>query len=514
MQDTDKLIDLIQSLAKEEKAHFSKIAKIGGGKTKPRYLVLYEKIAKMKAYSDEAVVQLNGIKNTPIAKYLPRYKHELNNKLLESLSIFQSTKAKGDKAIELKQILSYLPFLFEKKQRKELTIQLKKARKIALNHADLKSLIEIIDWEIKLTKLGSEKNVDQKIEKLLEERASYLKQLNHFYELKDIRTRLDMLLKKDVKLSLPKSKEVLTQLKSSPLLAFPLDQLIPESQKDVHYIKSLIYRSEKEHQLALDHALRLIELLEQQDLLDKNVYKKALCNGLIICKPKANQFKMRGILNKLQNLLDKEDKIELDIKDFNTLSFLGIQFYLTKLQLDKAVELIPPIEKRWEELTQNTTTYKQILYCYNIFISYWFFGNLKEANLWLFRLLNNYETNEKTKDLIHAGRILQLAIYHDFKKEKLENQYESTRKMLDQKQGELEKHIKKHFPQLIKAIDKKEQTDIFLSLYNSLYPKFQKDSNLLPQAWEEILYWAYHKISNKSLKELYETEGLEELQAA
>lgn len=176
------LFDLIKSMSKAEKRYFHLYAQMGAGKgVVPKYVRLFDLIDKQTEYDDEAVKK-GGFNSTD--------KAFLNEKIQESLHILYLNKSKE---AELTLQLSYIPKLIERGLQSELQKRLKKARQLAQEQAHFSALLDIIQWEKKLTISKGEKDVQAQLKALIKEENEVRQQLNSELDYQNLRIEIDLL---------------------------------------------------------------------------------------------------------------------------------------------------------------------------------------------------------------------------------------------------------------------------------------------------------------------------------
>jgi len=173
----------------------------------------------------------------------------------------------------------------------------------------------------------------------------------------------------------------------------------------------------------------------------------------------------------------------------NTMSFLGLRYYLNTYQFEEAATLADDIDRHWEALLSVTRKRRQLAYCYNITIVYWLSGNIEKAITWLSRILNFEDVKEGQRIILFA-RILQLPIYYDLGDENLDNRVESTRRVLAKRKqlGAFEGLVIKFFRKLVRAFEKDKKQALFQRFYAEL-TIFEANSGSAPHGLEEMILW-------------------------
>jgi len=106
---------------------------------------------------------------------------------------------------------------------------------------------------------------------------------------------------------------------------------------------------------------------------------------MITCSRAGKYEDYPKIIAKLRALYDS---METDKFLFNTMSFLGLKYYLNTHKFEEAVALSDDIELHWEELLTVIPKRRQLAYCYNMTVAYWLSGMPEKAATWLSKILN------------------------------------------------------------------------------------------------------------------------------
>ena len=255
-------------------------------------------------------------------------------------------------------------------------------------------------------------------------------------------------------------------------------------------MKSSYHRIQQEFDLGYKYARLLVDIFEKEEKKQGFVntvdYKNQLCHYMLTCSRVGKFEDYPAIIAKIQGMYDA---MEEDTLLLNTMSFLGLRYYLNTYQFEEAARLADDIDRHWQVLLGVTRKRRQLAYCYNITIAYWLSGNLEKAVIWLSRILNFEDVKEGQRIVLFA-RILQLPIYYDFGDENLDNRIESTRRVLAKRKqlGELEGLVVKFFRKLIRAFEKDKKQVLFQRFYAEL-TAFKANNGSNTHSLEEMIIW-------------------------
>jgi len=494
MAQKDRLFALIQSLTREEKAHFTKFAQLSTKKKEPDYLRLFKAISKQKDYEEEKFCQQYEGEN--FVKSIHAKKSHLANKILESLQILYANRSVES---EIQQALHSFHFLYERKLFKTLVQKLKAAKAKAITHEYYDSLIQLIDWEKKLLLLDVNKKTESQYLQLINEQQKYQRLAQQIRRYQDLAEQLKFIWREDIRLTKPVHQKAVVELMKDHLKA-PDNLSESNTLYRLYYkLKVRYYRAIGEHEKACQNAQKVVDLFEGNALLKKDrlAYKKALCSFLSTCNRAKKYDHFEITLDKVRALSQKSGQLgEEEMELYNTTCRLGLSFYLNNNRFQEGIQLAKEIERKWESFATYLNKGRQLLYCYNIMILYWVVSDLREAEHWLYRILN-FGPTTKRQDLIHASRLFQLVIYYDLEEVDFKKRIQNAQRTL-KSNGQLSDFaqlVLTHFKNLERAIGKKDQTTAFQNFKMALQEFKTQNGNSIPLGWHELSHWLERKIN-------------------
>ncbi len=467
MSQQDKLFALIKALTPGEKAYFTKYSRIYNAKAKPDYVRLFDFMDSLEVY-DEAVI-IAHFKEEKFIKQLSRKKTQLRDKVMESLSFFHA-----DRTVEvsLRRQMNVLPVLYEKAAKDKTLIKeyerlIKKIKKEAEKQELFGILIDLFDWERRLVILVDNNKRDSQVVTLLEERKGFTSQLNVELNLEDLSFRTEMLILKDSKIKIPVVRK---EFETTVVEVFEKDlknELSVKAKRNHYYVQSCYYRYLDEWDLACKAAKSLINTYPKKGTIAPYIikqYKRHLCLYLVVSDYANKRDDHLEIIDKIKRIAPKND-----MKTFNTIHFKLLTYHLNTDNFKAALEVAEEVIERWEELCANIPKRRQLSYCYNILVIYWFTGNIKTALYWL-NVILNLEGTQNLQRLPNVARVIQLPLYYDCQDKNLENRIESARKVLSQKGAlnEYRRAILSSFRKLTRCINQQEKEECILILQKNL----------------------------------------------
>ncbi len=495
MVQQDKLFVLIKSLTPGEKTYFSKYSRVHHAKEKPDYLRLFEFIDTQETYDEDTVKK--HFKKDKFIKQLPRKKTQLKEKILESLSIFHA-----DRTVEtsLRRQMNLLPVLYEKASNhkglvKEFEKQIKDIKKMAEKHECFSVLIELFEWEKLLNKLLDEKGkLELKTAKLIEKREEYVKLLTHEIQLSSLYEQVYLISVKDWNFSKHKTKEEMNFL----LKDLPLDisdtPISRKAKKYYYFIQSTHHRKEGEIQYAYKYAKEMVSVYETLDINSYETaidYKNTLCNYIELCRKARQTDDIFDIIDKMRTSYGNSTE---NMRSFNTTRFQVLNSWLSMFEFEKAIEIADEIEEKWEALCKVIPKRRQLAFCYNITLAYWFGKNIDKAMIWLSRILN-YENIKEGERFIYLARVIQLPICYDYGDENLYNRVESTRRVLADRHRlfDFEQIIITYFRKLVRCIDSNENQSVISDFYRELISYKNLNPAISTPVYEVMKLWCEQK---------------------
>lgn len=487
----NKLFALVKSLTKAEKAHFSKYARMSAVKEKPDYVRLFEFLDKQDEYNEEDIrVHFEGER---LLQHFSRKKNQLITKITESLGVlYEGRLAETD----LRRQMNQLPILYEKAVHeksllKEFEVRVRSIKKQAQKNEALHILITLFDWEKRVIVNQDKKTKEQDIQALLDEQKHFQITLNQELSLRNVYWDAYLLLTHDIELEVEENRRRFEELMEFPLSIKTSKTLTINSKKYYHFLVSSYHRIRGEADIAYTHARQLIDIFEKEEktegYLNTVDYKNHLCYYMITCSRAGKYEDYPKIIAKLRALYDS---METDKFLFNTMSFLGLKYYLNTHKFEEAVALSDDIELHWEELLTVIPKRRQLAYCYNMTVAYWLSGMPEKAATWLSKILN-FEGVEEGQRIILFARLIQLPIHYDFGDENLDNRIESTRRVLSKhnKLGEFEAHVIRFFRKLLRVNFDKKQARQEITTFHQELIEFEKKYSPNPHGLEELLVW-------------------------
>lgn len=348
MKPSEDLFELVHSMTKAERKHFTQHANQYGaeGQTQ-KYLLLYKAVAAQKQH-DEAQLQ-KAVKGFITEKSFPSWKRHLLEALERSIREFHAGRDSAERVLEMLREAELLARrgMWARSRRK-----IADCKKIALRMEDFLSLMRINGTERRQAIEFDKQKMKERIQDLIAEWNNYSTRLIEEQAFVQIFDRLCTIIRRNFDPRDPKVKEEVATFLGNPLLQ---DGVTPPSflaRRCYHQSRAFVFhlsnRIKEEYQEYLD----LIQAWETNSYFRatlRKIYKLALTNYLHSAS-KVGQFeKILYVLDKIA-LIPAENYNE-QAEDFQTKELYSLIYAYNKRQFYEVEAMIPRIE-------QGLTTYK------------------------------------------------------------------------------------------------------------------------------------------------------------
>jgi len=376
------LFFLIKSLTQAEKRYFKMNSNFQAGDEK-LYIQIFDTIDKMEKYNEDALLKI-----VVDQKKLSVTKNFLYSKILRSL---RSYNERSSINIQLNNLLSEVEILMHKGLMHLALRQLQKAKRIAIEYDEQWFLLKTTDYELEINRTISHKNILTSVNDITTEARSALTEYNETYELKYlyhelrakyiVRKGLDI---EDEKRKIPDSPDSLNSF---------------HAKSYYHLSQSLISLIERNVESQKYHSKKLVDIWLNNPTIAKSNspnFRIYLANYLATCIASSNYDDFTDILEIMKKTPSKSNYEKSSM--FQNVSFFELLYYINTFQLDKAVEIIPDIEKNIILYRGLINKAREIAFYYNIVLLYFMLENYKSASKWLNRILYD-EKNEVRSDI-------------------------------------------------------------------------------------------------------------------
>jgi len=490
------LFHLIKSLNKPEKRYFKLFARWHTfGKTN-NYIKLFEAIEKQKIYDENEILD-----KQPHIKQLPKTKNYLYELILEALELYHSKRSID---VRLKGLLNRIEILYEKNLYAQCRKILAKAKKIAYQYEKHPSILEILQWELRIQMV--EVNI-RKLDEILAEEKKMLEVYKNSSEYNGLNIQIHSLLQRE---GIARSQDHLKKIEKiidHPLLSNEA-QALSMRAKDYYYnIYGGYFVLKRDAINRYKYSKNRVELIEsepeqtQENLLS---YIAALANLILAYKDIKKYDEARQTIKKLKAIPQTYSVSErMQLRIFTYSYNIELDLYLKTKRFEKGIALIGEIEEGLKQFSGKIPKEHELVFYYNIALLYFGVSNYSEALEWLNKLLNDLQVDIRP-DIHCFARIFNLIIHYELGNDDLvEYRSISTHYFLDKRKRlyKVETAFLNFFQKkLPKIIGQKELVLAFKDLKKELEEIFKDPFERRALEYLDFITWLDSKSQVPSLK--------------
>jgi len=515
----DSLLELIETFTPSEKNSFKRYISFTGGGRVLKYEELYNIYNKYLNQDYDKVIFDKKVKAA--LKKKPQLNKDLNNirkrlkdKLLESLIIQNSSSGR---IAELTHGINEVRILIERKLYQAANQKIKQLKDKAIAFNINKCLIELIEMEISIIEKNSSKNDEKRLQQLVAALESHLHLYSVELKLKNISSKINIIVEKDLELRKKKHLTILHQLHSE-LSHIPILEHTKNKQVYIvlwyYKIKSLYNRLVGTIDIAYLQSKKLIAFFESDEIILKNFqkeYVKAICSFSRTCFHLNKNDELNVILEKAQRAYQKQKNHDM----LQATCEMGVLHYLNTYQYEKADEIANLMKENWLHFKRKTMDGKLLWYAHTNTILYWILGDRKKFEFWTNRGLL-IQRPHKGKMLLFGIRMLMLTYDYDMKEllhfnEKVQALQKTMSNNDDLKSFEklVLKYLKKLASIEVSTHSKKEKASISQTLFNKFKTALLNLQNgnanfIKPINYAEIFLWCESHLQKKPVKAIFE----------
>jgi len=408
---SDSLFRLIRSMSKSEKRHF----KLYAGRhsvEQNNYLKLFDAIDRQQNY-DEALIVKKFSKESFINRF-PITKKRLYETVLRSLDAYHSQSSTD---AQLKRELHFAEILYKRSLYNQCAKILSSAKHTALKHEKYSTLAEILTWQKKLIEKDNYLGQDhESIATMLHEDVMIADRMKDFNEYWNIKSRLFLLLNKKGKVRNHKELNSFKKIIDNTLLKNEGKAQSHEARYLFNHIYSAYHFGTGDYKSSYRFLKRNVELIETHPYVFKeepNIYFSVLTNLIYVStslKKYEEVFQLMDKLKAVPETLDTSRNEDLEIKLFSSAYSIEITLYNTLSEFEKAIGLIPAIEKGLERFGDKINRLRKAYFYFNISIAYFGAEKYSAALRWTNKLFSEPNIDEN-QDIYCFARILNLIIH-------------------------------------------------------------------------------------------------------
>lgn len=407
----DHVHRLIHSMSRAEKRYFTLHVKRNAVAGHSNHQLLFDAVASMDVYDEAAL--LKRFHGEPFTHRFAITKRRLYETVLRSLDAFH---AENSLEARIHRGLHQVRILYDRALYEDAAKLLGGIRRLARQHDKQPALFAVLEWERRLAERDNYAHLnDDGLEQLagqVKELRSEQQELDELWELK---SRLFMTLYRKGKARDSNMRKSVADLLVSPLLKDPAQARTAKACFLHHHIQSAGAFALDDLDACRTHLLANLALLQADQgrtLQEPNVVLSVLSNLAFVCVALGLHNEALQHLKAFRNApadWNMPENEDLELKLFSTSYSLELGIYTRLGQSDRALELVPSVERGLERYGKLLGPIRRAGFQYQLAYLYLLVGAPDEAMRWANRLLDELSAEEST-DLAAAGRLLYLAL--------------------------------------------------------------------------------------------------------
>ncbi|MCC6939548.1 MAG: hypothetical protein IT226_15125 [Flavobacteriales bacterium] len=406
----DHLHRLIRSMSSAERRYF----KLFIGRHAPEggtsQQLLFDAIAGMDHY-DEAAIRTR-FKHEAFIKHLAIAKRRLYETILRCLDVFH---AESSVDARLNRTLHQVEILYHRALYTDAEKMLHSVRRLAETHDRTPALLAVAEWQRRLIECHNYAQVSEgDLDQLAADATSIMEEQLRIAGLWDLKSRLLLILYREGQVRDEGTRSRVRAFLQHPLLRKePLEGSSAKARFYFHHIHSAAAFAVSDMGSCQQHLIANLSLLnanKEQFSEEPNLVLGVMSN-LIYTYTRlgrsAEAFDLLKHFRTAPSQWNMPESDDLDLKLFSTTTSLELSIHSRLGAFDKAVELVPVVERGLAQHGERLGPVRRSAFRYQVAYAYFGAGNYDKTTQWLNDLLNNVGTGDSS-DTVCFGRMLQL----------------------------------------------------------------------------------------------------------
>ncbi|MBK7384558.1 MAG: hypothetical protein IPI81_14690 [Flavobacteriales bacterium] len=405
----DHLHRLIRSMSSAERRYF----KLFIGRHAPEggtsQQLLFDAIAGMDHY-DEAAIRTR-FKHEAFIKHLAIAKRRLYETILRCLDVFH---AESSVDARLNRSLHHVEILYQRALYTDAEKMLHNVRRLAEAHHRAPVLLAVAEWERRLIECHNYAQVSEgDLDQLAADATSIMEEQLRIAGLWDLKSRLLLILYREGQVRDEGTRSRVRAFLQHPLLRKePLEGSSAKARFYFHHIHSAAAFAVSDMGSCQQHLNANLSLLNanKEQFSEPNLEPGVMSN-LIYTYTRlgrsAEAFDLLKHFRTAPSQWNMPESDDLDLKLFSTTTSLELSIHSRLGAFDKAVELVPVVERGLAQHGERLGPVRRSAFRYQVAYAYFGAGNYDKTTQWLNDLLNNVGTGDSS-DTVCFGRMLQL----------------------------------------------------------------------------------------------------------
>ena len=500
MKPSNELFQLIKSLTKSEKRYFKLSSSLQSGEK--NYMKLFDFIELQSEYDEPAIK--NKFDEETFIKHLPSEKNHLYNLILKSLRGFHADKSA---AAILQEQLRNIELLYNKALYSECSKIIRKAKKIAYDYEKFYFLLDLIDWEKRLSEEEYLRgNFKRDLDLIIEEETECLEKLRNIAEYQKLYSNINYAIRKAGYSRNQKEQKIIDEIAAHPLITGKNTALSKKAATACYSIQGLRAITERDSEKSSNNFKKVIKIMEDNPLIMRELPKRYVraINGVMYDYMDSRDWGNCFIyIEKMRALNGKAGFSSMDIQLmlFTLTNNAELVAYLYSKEYTKAVEvLVPKIIDGIEKFGGKINKEEEILFYYNISRAYFGVADYKKALKYINIVLNNSETG--LRDDVHTfARLVNLIIHYELGNyDLLDYTIKSTKRYVtkSKRNYQFEAVFLKSIKKIIKIKQNELVSDVFKNFKHNLEEVLDDPYEKVALEYFDFMSWLDRKIENKT----------------
>lgn len=414
---SDHLHRLIRSMTGPEKRYFKIHSAHRSSEAHTIQQNLFDTLANTAIYNEKAV--LKKFQGASSLNHFTTTKHRLYEAVLKSLGAYHAERSIDARIAKL---LSHVGVLHDKALYADAERLLTTAERLARQHERTPALLAVLKWEQRLVERGNYAHAtEQKLQKIAEEGTNTLRQAAELDRLWNLKSVVLMTLYRDGQARSPVAMSAMTALLAHPLLQRPETLRSARARFLFHHVHSAAAFACGERERCMTHLELAYQVLEKDrpKFMEEPNLAFSVLSNMIYMKVNTGHFEDAFALlhdfRLLPNRWNMPENEDLDLKLFATSTSLELTIHTRMGRFDKALELLPLVERGLAQHEQQLGAMRKASFYYQLAYANLGAGQPQQALRWTNKLLNDIRMDE-TAEIVGFGRILHLLAQLDAEK--------------------------------------------------------------------------------------------------
>jgi len=428
----DHVHRLIRSMTRAEKRYFKLFTGRHVLDGQSNHQMVFDAIATMDEYDEPAL--LARFKDEAFTNRFSITKRRLYEAILRSLGAFHAESSVDSR---LSRSLHQVEMLYKRALYDDAQRMLLSARKLAQQHERQYALLAVLQWERKLLEGANYAGTGKDdLFRIAEESEALLRQQSELDQLWDLKSRLLLNLYRQGQARDVNTLAEVRTLLQHPLLADPNNVSTAKARFLFHHLHGAAAFATGNLVECHKHlTANMIVLQVSRELFqdEPNLVIGVLSNLIYVAVRLGRYEEAFARLNEFRTLPTRwamPETEDLDLKLFSTTASLELTIHSHMGDFDKALELVPGVERGLETSAERMGPVRKAGFYYQLAYVHFGAGQNEKALRWINRLLNDVRI-DVSAEIICFGRLLNLLILLEIgKKDLLPYELRNTERFL------------------------------------------------------------------------------------